>query len=457
MHRYIGGFVVTGLIVSVIGGVIWVQTKPETLIAQPTTALHSQSKKIQIKHAQPQSVFKRYVRGEKEIKIGQINYRFYVPDQLIASHLIPTDYWSTFAQQLQLHGSAKNVVIYPTSRQQIGHLTALKLAVAATNDQGTKVTAELPLERRQLVLNQAQDQVITLQQLAENPVILTALKNQIFNDYLRIIQPQPLQLAQIRQNFMQQPLSSWLALKQQHLIFYTRDAKQQIIAVPTSLANIRYFLPSAWGLTPARTLASKQVALTFDDGPNPNTTPQILKILAYNQISATFFMVGNNVTMYPQLANQVVVAGHLVGNHTYDHAQLSTLTAPQMTQEVTATDAAIYAATGSWPTLMRPPYGSIDVLSATIAARPIIQWNVDSEDWRSRDATVILQQIQQQTANGSIILLHDIQPATVTALPNIINYLRQQGYQFVSLADLLGKPLLSQWQYFGTDNQRMVK
>ncbi|MFL2029917.1 polysaccharide deacetylase family protein [Loigolactobacillus zhaoyuanensis] len=382
------------------------------------------------------------------------SYHFFIPNQLLASNKLPADFWQVFAKQVRVPASTVAVTIYPTEVSRVGHLVAFTLAAEVTDNAGRKTVLKLPLERRQLLLNADQNEVVDLAQITEDPVILKALKLQLFNDYLHLVQPQSADLEQTRQDFMARPLSSWLAIKHQQLIFYVLAANQPPLALPINFTDLRYFLPADWGVTTPIAATSKQVALTFDDGPNPNTTPQVLRILAQAQIQATFFMVGTNVTTYPQLAKQVADAGHVIGNHTYDHPLLTSLGTTQVAQELALTDVAIYQATGKWPKIVRPPYGSINRVTAAIADRPLIQWTVDSEDWKSQNATTILNVIQQTTDPGAIILLHDIQPATVAALPNIISYLRLQGYQFVSIDDLIAQPLLSQWQYFGAGDQR---
>lgn len=450
MRRKVRRILVAILLVVVGGIILEINDQSNDPPADRATQLTVKSKQNK---KQTINIQTKYVHGQKTLSIGQVHYHFFVPQKLVVSSKLTADFWKIFAQQLKIPSTAVTIDIYPTSVSRAGNLVGYNLVAVAIDRAGQRTSISLPLTRRQLLVNDAQDQVITLAQITNDATTLNALKLQIFNAVLQVVQPQPATLAQTRQNFMTQPLNPWLAINQQQLVFYVQTAQQQLSAVSVDFTELRYFLPTAWHVT-SQISPGKHVALTFDDGPNPNTTPQVLQILAQAQIHATFFMVGRNVTTYPQLARRVARAGHEIGNHTYDHLQLPNLIAAQVDQELTMTDVAIYQATGTWPRLMRPPYGSIDQTSVAIAGRPIIQWTVDSEDWKSQNAAMILRMIQQTTTPGAIILLHDIQPATVAALPNIISYLQAQGYQFVTIDDLIAQPLFSQWQYFGLGDQR---
>jgi peptidoglycan/xylan/chitin deacetylase (PgdA/CDA1 family) len=179
----------------------------------------------------------------------------------------------------------------------------------------------------------------------------------------------------------------------------------------------------------ADSCAGGYYGLTFDDGPNPTYTPQVVNALMAAGVHATFMLIGENVAAYPQLAKAEVDAGNWVGNHTYTHPDLTTLTSAQITSELTKTQAAILAATGVTPTFVRPPYGSFDDSTLAVFSSLGLDnafWTNDTNDW---DGKSVSQIVTAATAvkPGGIILMHDAYPNTVTALPQIISTLRSRG------------------------------
>ncbi|WP_418275479.1 polysaccharide deacetylase family protein [Isoptericola jiangsuensis] len=186
----------------------------------------------------------------------------------------------------------------------------------------------------------------------------------------------------------------------------------------------------------------KCIALTFDDGPGPYTE-KLLSELEEKDVKVTFFVVGSNAATRPDLVAAEVDAGHVVGNHSWDHPQLTTLSDEQIEHEVGRTDHAIEKAADVRPTLMRPPYGATDDTVAEILAdrgEAQILWNVDTEDWKNRDADITTQRALDGAASGAIILMHDIHPTTVDAVPGIIDQLQEDGYTLVTVPQLLGDP-----------------
>ncbi|OKH37489.1 hypothetical protein NIES2101_36460 [Calothrix sp. HK-06] len=186
----------------------------------------------------------------------------------------------------------------------------------------------------------------------------------------------------------------------------------------------------------------KYIALTFDDGPWGNTTDQILNILRKNNIKATFFMIGENVKTYPQQAKNVIADGNVIGNHTWHHWYRSM--SPQLAaSEIENTANIIYQTTGAKTSLFRPPGGILTNGVATYARNEkdaIVMWSDDSEDWRRPSTSTLVKRVVKQATPGGIILMHDgggNRSNTVAALPQIINNLRQQGYKFVTIPQLL--------------------
>lgn len=186
----------------------------------------------------------------------------------------------------------------------------------------------------------------------------------------------------------------------------------------------------------------KCVALTFDDGPVADTR-RLLRILERKDAPATFFMVGDNVAARPEVARAVVDGGHLVANHTWNHPQLTTLDDADVRDELRRTQDAITDATGFRPFLLRPPYGDVDGRVRSLATRTgldVVLWSVDSLDWESRDAQEIRRRVGDQVRDGSNVLLHDIHPTTVDAVPKIIDDLRDEDYVLVTVDLLVEEP-----------------
>lgn len=184
----------------------------------------------------------------------------------------------------------------------------------------------------------------------------------------------------------------------------------------------------------------KYIALTFDDGPHPDVTPGILKTLKKHQVKATFFMLGSQVEYYPNLASDVMEAGHEIGNHTMNHQDLTVLHPHEIREEIEQSSDLIERATGQKPTLLRPPYGALNDQVKQLANElklSMIMWSVDSIDWQSREAMAVHEEVMTDVVPGAIVLLHDIHPSTAEALPLLLNSLKEQDYEFVTVSQLL--------------------
>lgn len=181
----------------------------------------------------------------------------------------------------------------------------------------------------------------------------------------------------------------------------------------------------------------KLIALTFDDGPNPNTTPQLLKILSDAQVPATFFALGKQAQACPQVIKEEADRGNEVASHTWDHKDLVTLSPDQQKQEIESANQLINKITGKNVTLFRPPYGSYNksVLSQTNLSA--VNWTVDTNDWRYCTSAPVVQNVSTYAHDGAIILMHDIHQWSVDAVPQIIQNLKAQGYTFVTVSTLL--------------------
>ncbi len=180
------------------------------------------------------------------------------------------------------------------------------------------------------------------------------------------------------------------------------------------------------------------VALTFDDGPGPDTE-RLLRVLAEKHVPASFFLVGRNVEARPEVARATAEAGHLVANHTWDHPRLTTLDDEEVRDELERTQSAITSATGLTPDVLRPPYGDVDARVRSIATRTglrVVLWNLDTEDWRTKSTEETHRRVVEGARPGSVVLMHDIHSSTVDAVPAIVDDLRAQGFRLVTVDQL---------------------
>lgn len=184
------------------------------------------------------------------------------------------------------------------------------------------------------------------------------------------------------------------------------------------------------------TSPSKRVALTFDDGPDPKVTMQILETLEKYNAKATFFMLGSRVEFYPEIAKNVQAAGHELGNHSWTHPNLNKASVDKVKDEIHNTSAIIEEVTGQKATLFRPPYGAFNDTVKAQSDLPIALWDVDTLDWKHKDPGHLLRSIKQTVKDGSIILMHDIHQSTADGLDAALAYLQNEGYTFVTMSEL---------------------
>jgi len=180
----------------------------------------------------------------------------------------------------------------------------------------------------------------------------------------------------------------------------------------------------------------KQIALTFDDGPDPKFTIQILETLDKYDAKATFFMLGSRVEYYPEIAKKVQEAGHELGNHTWTHPDLTKANVEKIRNEINDTSSIIENVTGQKATAFRPPYGAVNKTVRSQTNLPVVLWDVDTLDWKHRDQNQLLEQVRGATNDGSIILMHDIHQSTADGLDAVLAYLQSEGYTFVKVSEL---------------------
>ncbi|ACZ83685.1 polysaccharide deacetylase family protein [Streptosporangium roseum] len=184
----------------------------------------------------------------------------------------------------------------------------------------------------------------------------------------------------------------------------------------------------------------KCVALTYDDGPGPDTG-RLLDILAGADARATFFSVGSNAAARPELLRRMRQEGHLVANHTWSHRDLTSLSTSRIADQIDRTQYTITQTIWQVPTLVRPPYGASSVQVASVARRlglSVVRWSVDTEDRRDRDPGAIADRAVSRARPGAIVLMHDVHGATVDAAPEILRRLKEKGYTFVTVPELYG-------------------
>lgn len=188
----------------------------------------------------------------------------------------------------------------------------------------------------------------------------------------------------------------------------------------------------------------KEIALTFDDGPYPFYTPLLLHQLESENVPATFFLVGRTVQEYPQLVERIVASGSEIGNHTFNHISLTGLSPEEIQDQIADCGTILEQYTGSQPTLFRPPHGRYDTRVVEVARAlgyRTILWNDAPDDAPANNVEVpvpvIVQRVVEQAKPGGIVLLHNGQYNTALALPAIIEQLRDDGYSFVTVSQLL--------------------
>jgi len=212
-------------------------------------------------------------------------------------------------------------------------------------------------------------------------------------------------------------------------------------AISPAMANAAIAMPPiVW----RGNLHLHEVALTFDDGPSPVYTPQVLAVLAQNNVAATFFLIGQQAAAYPDLVRREAAAGNAVEVHSWSHPDLNWLSPAQIAAQLENTCQVINDALGMHEVaFFRPPYGDVNNTVLAVARQlglTAVMWDVDPRDWARPGISAIINRVLAQVHNGSIILLHDgggNRSQTVAALPEIIAALRQKGYTFVTVSRLL--------------------
>lgn len=206
------------------------------------------------------------------------------------------------------------------------------------------------------------------------------------------------------------------------------DPKPENPAVPRD--EILWSVPSA----------GKKVALTFDDGPSKNYTLKYLDLLREKQVKATFFLIGRNVLMNPALTSLIAGEGHEIANHTYDH-YIKRMSEAVIKEQISRTSHLLKEWTQQEIKYVRPPGGNNRIKMKAVASQldmQVVMWSVDPKDWKENATPAeIIASIKKQLTPGAIIVLHEGKPQTLEALPVLIDELRQDGWEFVTISELL--------------------
>lgn len=178
------------------------------------------------------------------------------------------------------------------------------------------------------------------------------------------------------------------------------------------------------------------IALTFDDGPNKNTTIPILDTLKEYDSAATFFVLGNRVSNNENILERMLEEGSEIGNHSYNHKELTKLSSQELTDQITNTQNAVIESTGTDPKLIRPTYGSYNDQLKSRVNMPLILWSIDTLDWKSRDSKKVTDHVLENVKDGDIVLMHDIYGSTAEAVKLLVPKLIDMGYQLVTVSEL---------------------
>lgn len=179
------------------------------------------------------------------------------------------------------------------------------------------------------------------------------------------------------------------------------------------------------------------VALTFDDGPGGKSTDKVLEILDQYQSKATFFLLGKNVETGQDKVKKMVASGHQLGNHSWNHPDLTRLSAEEIRKQIDQTNEVIKTYAGEAPTIVRVPYGAINNLVKQEVKYPLINWNIDTLDWKTRNAQKTYDHVMSHVHDGSIVLMHDIHAPTADAVALLVPALIEKGYQLVTIEEMM--------------------
>lgn len=304
-----------------------------------------------------------------------------------------------------------------------------------------------------IVFNRQTGKIVTLSNLFSDDLT----NYTTFSTYIRtLILKQPeykklIDLNKIKTNFPKNGVTvKHFTIENEHLTIYfdkgiITSEEHGVIAIPVSLSFLNPILAADFQTEMAEQSENilvsrdnkKRVALTFDDGPHPTVTNKILDLLDTYHAKATFFMLGNRIQLYPEVTKEVFARGHEIGNHTWNHPVLTGLSEKQIMQEFNSTEKLIVETIGANSTIFRAPYGiSTDAINS-IVPRESINWTIDTLDWKHRNADQAISVIKKNMHNNAVILMHDIHMSTADGLTDVLEFLSNEGYEFVTVTELM--------------------
>lgn len=201
--------------------------------------------------------------------------------------------------------------------------------------------------------------------------------------------------------------------------------------------------PGYWGDAESQTTGCKQVCLTIDDGPEPATTPTLLKLLEAKQVKATFFLIGSKAQRHPQLVEMIAKSGHTIGNHTFNHPVMPLLSTRRIEQEIDQTNGVIEAIIKQPVKLFRAPYGIVEGRAHSCLSERGMQavyWGTVPEDWTRIGVRSVVNRVMRRLRHGTLIVLHErssLALQTVESVQEIINQARSTGYEFEDIRQMM--------------------
>lgn len=189
--------------------------------------------------------------------------------------------------------------------------------------------------------------------------------------------------------------------------------------------------------TTEEVLARKRIALTFDDGPHAIFTEIILDALRERGAKATFFVLGDRIHANPSVIQRIAAEGHEIGNHSWNHADLTRLNTHEIANQIELTQQAVHAWTGLMPRVVRPPYGAIDDNVRASVPLPLVSWSVDPRDWENDEPDQVIEHVLSKAREGDIVLLHDMYETTARLVGKLVDGLLADGYELVTVSELL--------------------
>ena len=215
---------------------------------------------------------------------------------------------------------------------------------------------------------------------------------------------------------------------------FKRFSGETEVIVPTAPMSIQPEVPER--IFRGNLIGKKLVALTFDDGPSSATTMRLLDILKEKKAIATFFELGGMARNHPEITRRAAQEGHEVGSHTMWHQNLIAVSRSAAEGDINEAKAVFREILGEEPKLTRMPYGNSNAFTASVAGTPLVYWSIDTRDWESKNADSVTEIAVSRAYDGAIILMHDIYDSTVDAVPRIIDQLRNEGFEFVTVSEL---------------------